>query len=468
MMGKPVRSSNQRLPMSSRRPGIPRVRLTMEALEERLVLTNASYVTGLGVDLLHRSPAPVELWSWVQLLDTGVTGQQLASALVASPEYQAGLVQADYQLFLRRPPEAAAQDGWLAALQAGLGPEQFAADLLGSDEYFIAQGGNDASWLQGVFRDVLHRPIDPSAAAAWGQLLAHGASRAAVAYGIVTSPEAGVGAVSAAYQSLLGRAPGAAELVTWVGLLGQGLTSDGLRAAVAGSEEFAALQGGLDDPIDATATLPSPIAGVGNDYWTQREADNENEVAQGFAPILFLGDSITDGFANGPGAPVWNATLAPLGAVDFGIGGLTTSEVLWQVEDGQVAAVAPKVAVLMIGTNNLAPGHSPAGVAEGIAEIVDLIRVSSPGTKVLLLGIFPRAFSPADPLRAAIAQVNALIPPLADNQHVWYLDIGNAFLQPDGSISPAVMLDGVHPTLLGYEIWQQQIWPTLNVLDTGP
>ena len=93
---------------------------------------------------------------------------------------------------------------------------------------------------------------------------------------------------------------------------------------------------------------------------------------------------------------------------------------------------------------------------------------TSPSTKVLLLGIFPRGFSAADPARAEIAQVNAVISSRADDQHVWYLDIGRAFLQPDGSISPAIMADSIHPTLLGYEIYQEQIWPTLNGLLSSP
>src|SRR5262245_52518639 len=53
------------------------------------------------------------------------------------------------------------------------------------------------------------------------------------------------------------------------------------------------------------------------------------EIARG-APIevLFVGDSITDGWRNA-GQPVWDQHFAPLKPANFGIGGDTTQGVLW-------------------------------------------------------------------------------------------------------------------------------------------
>ena len=155
---------------------------------------------------------------------------------------------------------------------------------------------------------------------------------------------------------------------------------------------------------------------------------------------------------------------APLGSLDFGIGGFRTSQVLWQVETGQVALANPRVVVLMIGTNNLALGQSPQEVAAGIEKIVDELGAQLPKTKVLLLGILPRGASPADPARALIAQVNGLIADLDDGNRVTFLDIGASFLSRDGSIAPAVMPDAVHPSLWGYQIYTVDIWNTLTRL----
>jgi beta-glucosidase len=199
----------------------------------------------------------------------------------------------------------------------------------------------------------------------------------------------------------------------------------------------------------------------GNDYWALRQAQNEARAQLGHANILFLGDSITDSLQNGAGQPVWDTYVAPLGAADFAVSGLTTSQVLWQVQTGQVAAVTPDVVVLLIGTNNLGLGQSPADTAAGITAVVNGIAAQLPRTRIVLLALLPRGESPMDPLRASVAQVNRLIARLGDGQRVRYLDMGRTFLQRDGSISSAIMPDFLHPSLLGYQYYSVAIWPTL-------
>jgi lysophospholipase L1-like esterase/Ca2+-binding EF-hand superfamily protein len=209
---------------------------------------------------------------------------------------------------------------------------------------------------------------------------------------------------------------------------------------------------------DATATVALPLNDGTNAYWTQRNLEDETVLQLGgTADVLFLGDSITDWLATGVGQPAWDNFFEPLGAVDFAVAGVTTSQVLWQVQQGQVEAAEPRVVVLMVGTNNLALGQSPAAVADGITAIVDGIQEQLPETQILLLGILPRGESPADPLRQKVAQVNDRISELAGGR-VRFRDIGAGFLEPDSTISPAVMPDYLHPSLLGYEIYTASVW----------
>ena len=214
---------------------------------------------------------------------------------------------------------------------------------------------------------------------------------------------------------------------------------------------------------DSQATVATPIDGI-SPTWTTRNQQNELRLLlDGHANVLFLGDSITDGFANGAGKAVWDTFLAPLNADDFAIGGFTTSQVLWQIEAGQVAAVSPDVVVLMIGTNNLGLGQSPAAAVAGITRIVDEIHAQLPKSEILLLGVLPRGESPTDPFRAKIEQVNSKLAELEGNG-VTFLDIGAWFLQPDGTISPTVMPDFLHPSEWGYELYTAAIWDTLMQL----
>lgn len=213
------------------------------------------------------------------------------------------------------------------------------------------------------------------------------------------------------------------------------------------------------------ASTPIALSGL-QGFQAVREAQNEQAVAEGHANVLFLGDSITDLLQTGNGDPLWRQYYAPLGAVDFGVSGITTSQVLWQVDAGQVTAVSPNVVVLMIGTNNLAMGQDPADVANGIGDIVMGIQDQLPSARILLLSILPRGQSPADPLRAKIQDTNQRIAPLADGDQVRFLDLTGSFLMPDSSISPLVMSDYLHPTLFGYQIYTVAIWqPLMDALE---
>jgi len=185
------------------------------------------------------------------------------------------------------------------------------------------------------------------------------------------------------------------------------------------------------------------------------------EVKKGGIDVLFLGDSITDGWRGG-GREVWNKYYKPLRAANFGIGGDRTEHVLWRLNHGELEGIHPKVAVLMIGTNNLG-SNSPEQIAEGIKAIVDDIRDKSSTTKVLLLGVFPRGFKADDPARAKIKEINDIIAKMDDGgKHVRYLDIGDKFLEKNGDLPRDVMPDALHPNAKGYAIWAEAMQPTLE------
>lgn len=119
----------------------------------------------------------------------------------------------------------------------------------------------------------------------------------------------------------------------------------------------------------------------------------------------------------------------------------------------------------MIGTNNT--GHmmqDPQQIAEGIRRIIEVIREHSTETKILLLGIFPRGRSPFDLARLNNVAVNQIIRRYADNEHVFYMDIGHVFLEPDGTLPKEVMPDYLHPNAEGYRRWAEAIEPMLKRL----
>lgn len=177
---------------------------------------------------------------------------------------------------------------------------------------------------------------------------------------------------------------------------------------------------------------------------------------KGDVNLLFLGDSITQGWNNND---VWKRFYGPRRAANFGIGGDRTEHVLWRLRHGELDGISPRVVVLMIGTNN-AGANTADEIAQGVTAIVKELRKRLPEAKVLLLGVFPRGPKP-DATRALLEDVNRRIAKLDDGSHVTYLDIGKAFLNPDATLSREIMPDYLHLSARGYRIWADAMEPTL-------
>lgn len=184
--------------------------------------------------------------------------------------------------------------------------------------------------------------------------------------------------------------------------------------------------------------------------------------AQRGTDVVFLGDSITDRW-QGAGRAAWHAAFAPLGAVDFGISGDGVGQVLWRVQHGEIAPSAPRVVVLLIGTNDLRL-HTPAEVAAGVGAITDAIHAQSPETKILLSGLLPRGDSAESPYRPAIAAVNQLLAAQDDGVAVHFVDPGSAFVNPDGSLRRDLLPDTLHPGPEGYRVLAGALSPDLHAL----
>ena len=224
-------------------------------------------------------------------------------------------------------------------------------------------------------------------------------------------------------------------------------------------------------PDYRTASVtPSPLNESWSlDWWMPRHEEKLAEIARRKAAgerteLVFIGDSITHHWEKEQ-PELFKTFYGRYNALDLGYGGDRTENVLWRLQHGEIDGIAPKVAVLMIGTNNTgfrqeAPELIYAGIKRDIAEI----RKRLPKTKLLLLAIFPRGEKPDDTLRVLNEKVNAMLPKLADNKHVFFLNMNKAFLAADGTLSKDIMPDLLHPNAEGYKIWQREMQPELDKL----
>jgi len=181
--------------------------------------------------------------------------------------------------------------------------------------------------------------------------------------------------------------------------------------------------------------------------------------------VVFIGDSLTEGWLTS-GVRMWESRYRHRGAVNLGVGGDFTGDVLWRIEHGDLDEMAPRLVVLLAGTNDLGAGVSPQETFNGIAACVRAIGVRLPQAHLLLLGVLPRGSGiPGSPMRRSVADVNALVACLDDEKLVHYLDIGDAFLGPGGTVRAELFeADKVHLATPGYQVWADAMASTFNAL----
>jgi uncharacterized protein YkwD len=194
--------------------GTTNVRLDFRA-DPLIVNQLKTWVGLLYQDLLHRAAASGEISAWIGALEQGVTKSAVVSAILGSGEYNAQVVTQMYQTYLHRIPDAAELTGYTTALEQGLSDTAARRLILGSDEYWNEHGANAASFVQGLYGDLLGRPYAPQEADGWIALV-QGGNRAAVVNGLTGSPEYDANLVRNWYQSYLRRPASAPELTAWI------------------------------------------------------------------------------------------------------------------------------------------------------------------------------------------------------------------------------------------------------------
>ncbi|MCD6174438.1 MAG: GDSL family lipase [Planctomycetes bacterium] len=245
-----------------------------------------------------------------------------------------------------------------------------------------------------------------------------------------------------------------------------GLSVAGCNGSQLTCSQVADQRAGSTNP--AVQPVPRP-----EKWWNKRHAMINEWVKPGDTELLFVGDSITHAW-EGQGA-LWNERFGQWKPVNAGISGDRTEHVLWRLENGNVDGISPKLAVVMIGTNN-SPGdyNTAEQIAQGVETVVCTLRTKLPQTKVLVLAIFPRGSAEQRKSKtvngtynsqwAKNDRANKLIEQLADGKMIHFLSINKAFLDDEGILTREIMFDLLHLTPKGYQVWAEAMGPTLEEL----
>ncbi len=229
----------------------------------------------------------------------------------------------------------------------------------------------------------------------------------------------------------------------------------GFTALVSAAEPYAF------PSLEAEATLP----GVGPlrryeglmKRWPELRAKWAGEVAANQGAVVFLGDSITQG---------WGQSLAQrfpeMKSANRGIGGDTTRGMLVRLDD--VFALKPAAIIILAGTNDIEVGLEPAVAAENLGLILKAIKAHDPKVPVVLCQVFPSSPEKSRP-KEKIQALNALYAAMVRGDHqVTLLDTWTLFAGPDGEADPQWFKDLLHLNPAGYDRWTAALKPALATL----
>jgi lysophospholipase L1-like esterase len=180
-------------------------------------------------------------------------------------------------------------------------------------------------------------------------------------------------------------------------------------------------------------------------------AKQQKQIAElnGECDLIFLGDSITEKWDR----ELWSRHYAPRRAFNYGISGDTTQALLHRLDNPALKSLRPKVAVVLIGTNNVS--NSAEDIAAGVAAVVNKTRAIFPGVRVILLDILPNGRR-----TELMAEANRLISANADGEAVHHLDLAPLMVPENGNWR-GLDDDRLHLAREGYRIWHEAMEPLL-------
>ena len=225
---------------------------------------------------------------------------------------------------------------------------------------------------------------------------------------------------------------------------------------------------------DAVNPAVVPADRMSQPWWAARHtATLEDLKRHPDARVIVVGDSITQNYEKSKEpdenfSPIWQHFYVPRKALNLGYSGDTTANLLWRLQNGEVDGISPKVAVVLIGTNNTARYQQNAVQAEaGIDAVVAELRSRLPQTRILLLGILPSAIS-ASKTETDQAVNRYLADKYAKDARVTFLDIGPIFYE-GGKLNEKIFYDArlapprapLHPDTVGQRLMAEAVEPVL-------
>jgi lysophospholipase L1-like esterase len=199
--------------------------------------------------------------------------------------------------------------------------------------------------------------------------------------------------------------------------------------------------------------------------WRERRSAWAGEVQKDQKAVVFLGDSITQGWGDRLAAAFPGVKVA-----NRGISGDTTRGMLIRLKE-DVLALNPSAVVMLLGTNDLEEQAAPETIASNLRLIISALEKHNRKMPIVLCLVFPSSVSkhrPADQIRA----INSLYMKAArTHPQITVLDTWSLFANAEGDAKIEEFPDLLHPNDAGYAKWAAALRPifaTLGFMENKP
>lgn len=225
-----------------------------------------------------------------------------------------------------------------------------------------------------------------------------------------------------------------------------------------------------DNPPPAKIELPATDDGLPGEgpirrydwfknLWTQKRTAWSKRVQQDQKSLVFLGDSITQGWGDNLGNSFPGVKVA-----NRGISGDTTRGMLIRLKE-DVLSLNPAGVVMLMGTNDLEEKATPEQIAGNLKRIVAELKSHNDKMPIVLCLVFPSSETkkrPADKIKAINALYAAAV---KGDPQVTVIDTYTLFADDKGDAKKEEFPDLLHPNAAGYARWAASLRPILATLD---
>lgn len=195
--------------------------------------------------------------------------------------------------------------------------------------------------------------------------------------------------------------------------------------------------------------------------WMERRSKWAGEVNSKRASIVFLGDSIIQGWGD------VEKVFSSCPVANRGINGDTTRGMLIRLQE-DVIALKPKCVVMLMGTNDIVERAEPKTISDNIGLIVAKLKKHNAKLPIVICNVFPAGDKNGRP-KEKIRAINKRISKIASGSpNVIELDTYALFAAENGLAKPAEFPDMLHPNKQGYAKWAASLRPLFETLGFVP